>query len=209
MHSRPVTGFNPKTKILLYLLLVIAVFLFDDFRAGLFLLLLTGVTALRAPLSVLKRGLVPILFFLIFTFLSNVLFQEGTVYYEIFGFAITDEGLRRGGLLTLRLFTLILGAKILTATTGAGDLVKGMAALLGPLGRVGFVHELMLTMSLTLRLLPIVYDEAMDLFRNVKNSGGNGIAGKIKLAVSLLTPLFESSLQKAREMKDLENEFEH
>jgi energy-coupling factor transport system permease protein len=204
-----VARFNPKARILLYLLLVIAVFLSDRFSSGLFLLILTVVLAVRVPFSVLKRGLVPILFFLFFTFLSNVLFQKGNVYSEIFGFPITDEGLRRGGLLTLRLFTLILGAKILTATTPAGDLVRGMKALLGPLGRVGFVSELMLTMSLTLRLLPIVYDEALDLFRNVKNSGQNGIAGKIKLAVSLLTPLFERSLQKAKKMTDLEDEFEH
>jgi len=204
-----VTGFSPKAKILLYLLLVIAIFLFDNFRIGLLLLLVTVIIAVRVPLSMLKRGVVPILFFLIFTFLSNVLFQEGTVSYEIFGFPITHEGLRRGGLLTLRLFTLILGAKILTATTEAGDLVRGMTELLGPAGRVGFVSELMLTMSLTLRLLPIVYDEALDLYRNVKNSAGSGIAGKIKRAVSLLAPLFERSLQKARDMKDLEKECEH
>jgi energy-coupling factor transport system permease protein len=204
-----VTGFSPKAKILLYLLLVIAIFLSDNFRFGLLLLLLTIIIAVRVPLSTLKRGLVPILFFLIFTFLSNVLFQKGAVHYEIFGIPITDEGLWHGGLLTLRLVTLILGAKILTATTEAADLVRGMTGLLGPLGRVGFVHELMLTMSLTLRLLPIVYDEAMELYKNVKKSEEAGFSGKIKHAVSLLTPLFERSLQKAREMTDLEKEFEH
>ena len=203
------TGFSPKAKILLYLLLVIAIFLTENLMFGLLLLLVTVIIAARVPFSALKRGVVPIVFFLIFTFLSNVLFQEGTVYYEIFGLSITEEGLIRGGHLTLRLFTLILGAKILTATTEAGSLVRGMTALLGPAARVGFVSELMLTMSLTLRLLPIVYDEAVELYRNVKNSGGSGIAGKIKLAVSLLTPLFERSLQKAKEMTDLEKEFEH
>lgn len=203
------TGFSPKVKILLYLGLVSAVFLSDNFIFGFFLLLVTVMMAVRVPLSTLKRGLVPILFFLLFTFLSNILFQEGTVSYEVFGLSLTEEGLRRGGLLTLRLFILILGAKILTATTGAGDLVRGMTALLGPAGRVGFVSELLLTMSITLRLLPIVYDEAMELFRNVRNSGESGFSGKIKHAVSLLTPLFERSLQRAKEMTDLEKEFEH
>ena len=203
------TGFSPKAKILLYLLLVVAIFLSENFMFGLLLLLVTGMIAVRVPFTALKRGMVPILIFLIFTFLSNLLFQEGTVIYEIFGLSVTDEGLIRGGHLTLRLLTLILGAKILTATTEASDLIRGMSALLGPVGRVSFVHELMITMSLTLRLLPIVYDEAMALYRNVKNSGGSGIAGKIKLAVSLLTPLFERSLQKAKEMTDLEKEFEH
>lgn len=203
------TAFSPKAKILFYLGLVIAIFLFDNFRFGLLLLLVTILCAVRVPLSTLKRGLVPILLFLLFTFLSNVLFQEGTLYYEVWGVPVTEEGLGRGRLLTLRLFTLILGAKILTATTGAGDLVRGMTALLGPVGRVGFVSELMITMSLTLRLLPIVYDEAIDLFKDVKNSGKAGISGKMRHAVSLLTPLFERSLQKAKEMADMEKEFEH
>ncbi len=136
-------------------------------------------------------------------------FQEGTLLYEILGLPVTEEGLKKGGLLTLRLFILILGAKILTATTRAEDLVHGMGSLLGPVGRMAFVHDLMLTMSLTLRLLPIVYDEALELFRHVKNSEGNGFAGKIRLAVSLLTPLFERSLRKAKEMTDLESEFEY
>lgn len=202
-------AFRPKAKILFYLLLVAAIFLFDNFRVGLFLLAVTALIAVRVPFSTLRRGGIPILFFLLFTFLSNVLFHEGMVSYEVLGFAVTQEGLRRGGLLTLRLFTLILGAKILTATTGAGDLVRGMTELLGPLGRVGFVNELMLTMSLTLRLLPIVYDEAMDLYREMKYSGESGLSGKIKHAVSLLTVLFERSLRRAKEMTDLEKELEH
>lgn len=203
------TGFSPKAKILFYLGLVITIFLFEHFLVTLLLLLVTITIAVNVPFSTLKRGAVPILFFLIFTFLSNVFFQEGTVYYEIVGLRVTDEGLMRGGLLALRLFTLILGAKILTATTEAGELVRGMTALLGPVGRVGFVSQVMLTMSLTLRFLPIVYDEALELYRDVKNSGGSGIRGKIKHAVSLLTPLFERSLQKARELAEGEKEFEH
>lgn len=202
-------GFSPKAKILLYLLVVVVAFLFNTLEANLILLLLTFLIAVRVPFSALRRGLVPILLFLIFTFLSNILFQKGTVIYNISGLAITEEGLRRGGLLTLRLFTLILGAKILTATTDAADLVRAMTALLGPAGRIGFIRELTVTMTLTLRLLPIIYDEAMALYKDVKGSGKTGFSGKIRHAVSLLTPLFERSLRKAKEMTDMEKEFEH
>ena len=106
----------------------------------------------------------------------------------------------RGGELTLRLFILILGAKILTATTGAEELVAGMQGLLGPVGRLAYVKELINTMSLTLRILPIVYDEAMESYRNIKNSDGKGLKDRMNLAVLLLTTLFERSLQKAEEM---------
>jgi hypothetical protein len=49
-------------------------------------------------------------------------------------------------------------------------------------------------------LLPVVYDEALEIYRDVKNFEGTSIAGKAKLSDSLLIPLFERSLKKDREM---------
>jgi energy-coupling factor transport system permease protein len=199
--------FSPKAKILLYIFLVIAVFVSGSFKMSLLLLFSVTAFAIRVPLSVLKRGLIPVLLFLTFTFISNVVFQEGKVIYEIFSLPITEDGLRRAGQLTLRLFILILGAKVLTATTKAEDLIIGMNRLLGPVGKLSFVNELVHTMSLTLRLLPIIYKEALDLYKSVKNSQGRGLTGKIKLSVELLTPLFERSLKKAKEMSKSEERF--
>ena len=197
--------FSPKARILLYLLLVIAVFVSDSLEISLVILLAVTASAFRVPISSLKRGLFPISLFLFFTFISNLLFQEGKVLYEIFGLAITDEGLRQGGRLTLRLFILIVGAKILTASTRSDDLINAMNGLLGPIGRIAFVQELVYIMSLTLRLLPIIYNEAIELYRNMKSPDRVGIKGGIKLAVDLLTTLFERSLEKAKDMTDIED----
>lgn len=191
---------SPLLKIIVYFLLVITVFFISSDALHFLLLSCVTVLAFKIPASALRRGLVPIVLFLAFTFVSNILFQEGRVIYSLFGLSLTEEGLQRGGRLTLRLLILILGAKVLTATTKAEDLVDGMGRLLGPLGRTGFVKELILTMSLTLRLLPIVYDEALELYKDVKNSQGTNLKGKVRLAVSLLSPLFERSMQKAKEM---------
>lgn len=194
--------FSPKAKILLYILLIIAVFVVPSFPFSILLFFAVLVCACRVPFAVLKRGLIPILLFLMFTFISHVLFQEGRVVYELPGIQVTEEGLRRGGQLTLRLFILILGAKVLTATTSAEDLVAGMSRLLGPLGRLEYVRELISTMSLTLRLLPIIYDEAMELYSEIRKSDGSGLRDKIRLAVEMLTVLFERSLKKAKEMSE-------
>ena len=43
-------------------------------------------------------------------------------------------------------------------------------------------------------------DNKAQEYKNVKNSEGTGLHGKFKLAVSLLAPLFERSLEKAKEM---------
>lgn len=201
---------SPKIKILFYIFLAIAVFLSDSFRISLFLFCIVVVFSIKVPLSTLKRGLIPIVIFLTFTFLSNLFFQTGKTIYEFFGLSVTDEGLRRGGQLTLRLLILILGAKALTATTKPEDLVNGIKGLLGPVGRLGPVKEFIFTLSLTMRLLPIIYNEAIELYRSrVKNSPKTGLAGKIKLSVTLLTPLFERSLKKAKELSEMEEKFEH
>lgn len=196
--------FSTKARILLYLLLVIAVFVSDSLEVSLIIILVVLASAVRVPISSLKRGILPITVFLFFTFISNILFQEGNVLYEVLGLDITDEGLRRGGRLTLRLFILIAGAKVLTASTRAEDLITGMSGLLGPIGRIGFVQELVYIMSLTLRLLPVIYSEAIEIYKNMRNSAGSGVADKIKLSVELLTTLFERSLVKAKNMTDID-----
>jgi energy-coupling factor transport system permease protein len=196
-----VTRFSTKTKILLYIFLLIAVFLSDSLEIDILILLLVLPFTWGIPLSKLKRGMIPILLFLGFTFFSNVLFQTGRVVYEISGLTITEEGLRRGLHLTLRLFILILGAKILVATSTAEDLITSVTILLGPLGRWRPVKEFVLTMSLTIRLLPIIYDEAISFYKeSFKNSSDRAFLDRMRLAVSLLSPLFERSIKRARDL---------
>ncbi len=195
---------GPKAKILLYILLAIVVFASNSYKINLGLLCIVAACAVRVPLSSLKRGVVPIMIFLTFTFISNVMLQEGEEMYRVLGMSVTYEGLVLGGQLTLRLIILILGAKILTATTRAEDLVQGLGELLGPIGRLTYTRELIYTMSLTLRMLPIVYDEAVESYRSIKNSNKTDFSGKIKLAAELLTTMLDRSLKRAKEMSEKE-----
>lgn len=196
--------FSSTAKILLYIFLVATVFLSNSFKVDLAILALVLILTFRIPASVLKRGMIPITLFLAFTFFSNIFFQTGKVICEFWGIVITDDALRRGGHLALRLFILVIGAKLLTATTTAEELVKAVSLLLGPIGRLRPVREFIFTMSITLRFLPIIYDEAQMLYiQAIKNSPDATLSGKIKLSVSLLTPLFERSMKRA---KDLQHE---
>ncbi|MEK6528220.1 MAG: hypothetical protein AABZ36_04980, partial [Nitrospirota bacterium] len=74
--------FSPAAKILLYIFFIISVFISNSLEIDLMLLALTFVFAVRVPISILKRGIIPILLFLAFTFFSNILFQTGRVIYE-------------------------------------------------------------------------------------------------------------------------------
>lgn len=193
--------FSPTAKILLYILLIIAVFLSNSIKVDIGLLIIVLFFGIGVPPSVLKRGIVLITFFLAFTFFSNILFQTGKVVFEVLGFTITEEGLKRGCHLTLRLFILVLGAKILTATTSMDDLMKAVILLLGPLGKWKPVKDFVSTMSLTVRFLPIIYDEARAFYTETfKNSQNTSLYDKIKRAVALLVPLFERSIKKAKDL---------
>ena len=190
---------SPRAKVISFILLVFVVFLSDSLAVNIALSGVVVICALRVPFSSLKRGSLPIGIFLLFTFLSNLLFQTGRVIYEFMGVDITQEGLEKSTYLTLRLFTLILGAKVLTATTPAEELVGAVAGLLGPVGRWGPVKRFMSTTILTLQLLPVVYEEAKVLYREaVGRLPKATIIDRLRISVSLLVPLFDRSLRKAQ-----------
>ncbi len=197
------TRFNPGVKIFSYILLILSLFIFPSLKVTLVFSVIVFVISFAVPLSTLRKGLLPILLFLTFTFLSNVFFHTGKVIYEAGRLTVTEDGIRDGALLTLRLFTLILGAKILTSTTTAEELVEGMNRLLGPFGRLNIVRGFMATMSLTLSFLPIIYNEAQSLYKEARNNYERAaFTDKLKVFVAILAPLFERSMKKARDLSN-------
>ncbi len=194
---------GPPVRIILYILLVAAVFLSNSILVDLGILAAVFAFTLTVPLQALLRGIVPISIFLLFTFISNILFQPGRVILDVWGLLLTEEGLRIGGHLTLRLFILIIGAKILTATTKAEDLIRAVTLLLGPLGKLKTVKEFIVTMSIALQFLPIIYNEAQALYKEtIQDYPKNTITDKIRASASLLAPLFERSMKKARDLQE-------
>ena len=192
---------SPAVKIILYILLICAAFSSNACKIDAVLLMLVSFSAVHVPFRVLRRGIIPIAVLLFFTFFSTILFQTGKVLYEIRGITVTEEGLRNGVHLTLRLFILILGAKVLSATTSPGDLVEALVRLLGPLGKWKHLRDFMLTLTLTLRFLPMIYEEAKMLYKEtVQNTPAVTFKDRIGLSVSLISPLFERSMKKARDL---------
>jgi energy-coupling factor transporter transmembrane protein EcfT len=201
-----VITYRPTAGILLYIFLIILVFISGSVKIDLIVFAAVLAFALRLPMSKLKRGVVPITLFVLFTFLSNLLYQTGRIMFEVLGVEITYEGVERGGHLSLRLLILILGAKVLTSSVTPHELIRAMSGMLGPVGKLRPVRGFVFTMSLTLRFLPVIYDEAKILYRESSDNSPNAHwVERIKSSASLLTPLFERSMKKARELsKDYE-----
>ena len=187
----------PEIRILLYLLFVVSLFFSKNLIVYAFIFALMLVFLFRIPFRALKSGWVPISLFLLFTFTSNVLFQQGKVLFGSGVFLITEEGLDIASVRTLRVLFMIAGAKILTATTETRLLITALERIFSPLERLGVpVHEFFSAMGLTMRSLPALKDQIVREYRD-KVKGGNirGFLNKARIISLFLIPLFVKSMR--------------
>ena len=152
---------------------------------------------IRIPFALLKSGWLPISFFLAFTFLSNVFFSHGRILYIIGSIVITEEGLRLATVKTLRIFFMVAGAKILTATTPLDVMVEALRKALNPLEKTGMpVGDFFSVMGLTLKCFPRLKDYLGENYRNHKNNTeSKGFWGRVNIVSSFLLPMFIQSIQ--------------
>lgn len=161
----------------------------------LFVFAVAGLAHLR--LTLLLGNLRPMAWLLGLTVLLNAVLTPGRSL--LFGF--TEEGVRQGLFLALRLMGLVLASSLLTLTTSPLDLADGVERLLRPAKRLGVpAHELAMTMTIALRFVPTLADEAEHLRRAQLSRGADldgGLFRRIRGLTSLLVPLFLSAFRRA------------
>ena len=187
----------PEIKIISYILFIAAVFLIQDITAYLFIFLIVCSFLIWIPWKSLKRGWIPISLLIFFTFFSNVLFQSGKIVYQAGPILITEEGINIALIRTMRLFFMIAGAKILTATTTIESLVDACGRMLKPLERFGVpVTEFFSTAGLTMKSLPLLKDHLIAAYKHkVKEDSIPGFFNRIKIVSLFLLPLIAKSIQ--------------
>jgi energy-coupling factor transport system permease protein len=187
----------PEIKILFYIAFIIGLFFMKNllFFFGIFILM--AILLARIPMSSLIRGWIPITIFLFFTFFSNLFFQHGRILFQAGPVFVTEEGLTSALLRTIRIFCMIAGAKILTATTGIEPLISGFAKLLKPFERFGVpVEEFFSTMGLTMKSLPRLKEQVVREYRTaVKDRKITGFRNRATVISSFLMPLFVKSIR--------------
>lgn len=146
---------------------------------------------------VLKSGWVPISLLLLFTFISNALFQHGKIWYQTGPLIITDEGLNIAFIRTMRVLLMIVGAKILTATTTPDSLANALGTFLRPLRRLKMpVDDLLHIMGLTLKSLPRLKEEIVGSYREkISHENTKGFLNRIKVISTQLVPIFIMSMR--------------
>jgi energy-coupling factor transport system permease protein len=200
----------PEIKILIYIAFILGLFFIKNllFSFGMFILM--AILLARIPMSSLLRGWIPITLFLFFTFFSNLLFQHGRILFQAGPLFITEEGLTAALLRTIRIFCMIAGAKILTATTGIEPLISAFAKLLNPFERLGIpVEEFFSTMGLTMKTLPLLKEQVVREYRTtVGDKKITGFRNRARLISSFLMPLFVKSIRSPETFlnKEVSNE---
>jgi energy-coupling factor transport system permease protein len=198
---------DPRAKIVAVTALAIALFTGDTFAA----LAVYGAAALaglllsRVPLSWFWRGLRPILWLVVLTFVAQLLFVPGPAFFAVGPLHLTWSGLETATFLCARLVVLVVIGSLLTLTTSPITLTDGLAWLARPLRRVGVPsEELALMMTIALRFIPTLLVEIETIMRAQRARGAEfGRGGPLRRAralVPLVVPLFVISFRRADEL---------
>lgn len=201
---------DPRTKILLAIAFIVAVFVANNpvslLAVTIFSLILVFIS--RISLSVIIKGLKPIIFILIFTAFLNVFLTggEGEPLLSFWIINIYTEGIIRAVFMAVRVLVLIIGTSILlTYTTSPISLTDGLESLLSPLKAIKVpVHTFAMMMSIALRFIPTLVEETEKIMNAQKSRGADftsgGLVKRAKSLVPLLVPLFVSSFKRAEEL---------
>lgn len=201
---------DPRTKFVLSLIFIFAIFLATNvwgyLLATIFTLLAVALTGLG--FRVFLRGLRPLLLLMLITTVLQLFFvQTGTVLWHWWIFTITTDGLLSTGIMFMRFVLIIMFSTILTLTTPPLAISDAMESLMAPLAKIGVpVGELALMVSIALRFVPTLMDEATTIMNAQRARGMNFNEGNLiqraKSYIPLLIPLFINAIKRAIELGD-------
>ena len=199
---------DPRTKILIAILFLVAVFVVRTYYGFLALAILFGIIIAlsRVGVRTILRSIKPLLFIIIFTFLLNIFFYTGeTILWEWGILHISVQGIEKAIFIAIRLLLLIIATSLLTLTTSPMQLTDGMESLLKPLKKIKFpVHEMAMMMSIAMRFIPTLVEETDRIMKAQTARGAEFDSGnllkKAKNMIPLLVPLFVGAFKRADEL---------
>lgn len=203
----PIHRMDPRIKIISVFLFIISLFFVDRFSmyalSALFLIFTIVIS--KVPFKYILKGLKPIAVLITITFFINVFMTKGEVLYRIGPLTATKEGLAQAGFMAIRLVLLVVGTTLLTLTTSPISLTDGIEKLLNPFKRIGVpAHELAMMMTIALRFIPTLLEEADKIMKAQMARGADFESGNVvrraQNLIPLLVPLFISAFRRADEL---------
>jgi len=199
---------DPRFKILISILFIVDLFLVNNFKGYLYILIFILAIILISKLSFkyIYNGLKPILILLLITAILNIFMTSGKeLLFQWKFISIYKEGLIIAAFMIVRLVFLIMGTSILTLTTSPIELTDGIENLLNPFKKIGLpAHELAMMMTIALRFIPTLMDETDKIMKAQMARGADFESGNLisraKSLIPILVPLFISSFRRADEL---------
>lgn len=199
---------DARMKLMLTIAVIVMIFLAQTVigNAVVLAFLVTIIILSGVGFKFVLRGLKPLWFIILLTFVLNTFFYSGgTELFSWWIFRVTQEGLISAVRLAARLIFLITTTTILTLTTSPISLTDGLESLMKPLKVVRFpVHELAMMMTIAMRFIPTLIEETDKIMKAQTARGAEFDSGSvIKRAtgmVPLLVPLFVSAFRRADEL---------
>ncbi len=203
---------DPRFKIVILILLIVFIFLAKNaFSLGFAAAAMAAVMLIsRVPLRLYLKNMKAILPVLLFTAVINLFYGDGgRVLFSVWKLTVNTEGVYRAVFMAVRIILLILISSALTYTTTPNDLTDAIESLLSPLKYVGLksaVHTLAMMMTIALRFIPTLTEEAEKIMNAQKARGAdleNGrLSERVKALIPILIPLLISSVRRAYELAE-------
>ncbi len=198
---------DPRTKIMSTMLFMLLLFLVRQLAGYVFLGVFTAAIVVLAgiPPRMLLRSIRSLAFILALTFLLQLFMTRGEPLFRLGPLVATREGLNMGTFMICRLTLLVVMTSLLTLTTSPIALTDGLEHLLRPFRRLGVpAHELAMMMTIALRFIPTLLEEADKIMKAQMARGADFRSGNLlrraRSLIPLLVPLFVSAFRRADEL---------
>ncbi len=199
---------DPRAKILIMLLLMIAIFIPAGFWGYLLIFAFIWIALKLSKLTIgfALRSMKPMLFMMVFLLVINVFaIKTGVPLVQWGWFSIYSDAISQTVYIIVRLMLMVIITTILTATPKPLDLTLGIEKLLKPFEVIGVpAHIIAMMISIALRFIPTLIEETQRIM-NAQASRGvdleNGtLKEKIMAVLALIVPLFVSAFDRADQL---------
>lgn len=202
---------DPRAKVICAIIYIVSAFLCRNFYS--FILLAVSAFVLifisRVPVRTVLRSLRALVFIMLFTALLNVFWTSDANSQPLLSFWIINiyaKGLFNALFVIIRILAMVVGSSLfLTYTTTPIALTDAIESLLSPLKKIKVpVHEFAMMMTIALRFIPTIVDEADKIMSAQKARGSDfstgSLAARVKALIPVIIPLFASSFRRAGEL---------
>ena len=199
---------DARVKILLMIVLMAAIFTANGTvsYAAAFIFSVAVMLMTKVPLKLYMKSLKPLLILVVFTSLLNIFYTPGVIpLFDWWIFHPKFEGVLFSLKMIVRIVSLIIVSSALMYTTTPVALTDALEWLMKPLKLVRFpVHETALMMTLALRFIPTLLEEADKIMNAQKARGADfesgGLFRRAKALIPVLVPLLVSAFRRAPEL---------